>query len=141
MNREGLLCPINYQSHWWVLSVTPALSSYSILDSLGLRFEDEVLAIIALLQSNDFRGTCSYEGKSLCFPQQRSNGAESGVFSMCGMVCEANQIPHDFSFYNMDHVREHLAYYIVNDLINEVSCPSLWQGIKFFHPFPISASL
>ena len=53
------------------------------------------------------------------------------------MVCEANQIPFDFSLYDMDHVRERLANNIVNDLINKISSPSLWQGTKVLRPFSV----
>ena len=72
MNREGLLFPINYQSHWWVLSVNLASSSYSVLDSLGLRHDYEVLTLLKVLLSNGCRDASKYEKKSLCcFPQQK----------------------------------------------------------------------
>ena len=130
-SKDLLLLPISSGRHWWVLSINNVSSSYSVLDSLGLEHQDGVETLLKRLSFLSHNQVCEFIRKKISFPLQGSNGTQCGLFSICCMISEPNSTNFDFSLYDMDYVRQQLAYNIVNGHVTKLSSPSIWQGKSF----------
>ena len=126
--KECLLFPMNTNKHWWVLSVNMGTEEYLSLDSLGLSHREEVAQILKAITSNIRERNFEFKETFVDFSKQGTNTTQCGAFAVCFLTSMAAKTEVDFSLYDMDHVRDRLAWCIVNNKEHEIAKGRIWKG-------------
>ena len=126
--KKLVLCPVNQDNHWWLASIDISARTYTVLDSLARDRSREISLLLRALANNDYSEAVTFSNKKIVVPSQGTNNFQCGVFTMCFLVSQAAGQQPTFTIFDMDHVRERVAWCIANGKELELASPSLWEG-------------
>ena len=133
LEKEHVLFPVNTSKHWWILYVHLSTKEYIFLNSLGSSHQHEIKQLLKAIAFHTKTLEFVYTELFTELPSQGSNKSHCGAFAICFLLSQEAKEAMDFTIFDMDHVRERLAWVIVNGREYEMTHICIWKGKLFLN--------